>query len=654
MISGFRKSLRSWATVLLLFVALMAIVITGFGTGGFGGIGSLGGSAPGATQLATVDGRPINANDVSELITRAFNQARSQNPNLDMATFLAQGSYDLTLSQMITAEAVNSFAEARGIIVSPRMIDREILAIPAFRNLAGQFDQATFRQVLARENLTEASVRKNIGQMLTRRQLLGPLAVGMRVPEGVAREYANLLLERRRGAIALVDAGALAAGINPTDAQLGQFYQRNRRAFIVPERRVIKYALIGPEQIRANVAATEAEIAANYRANAAQYGPRETRTLQSIVLPTQQAAQAFAQAVRGGTPFIHAATGAGFQAGDVTLADQRREQFASTTTPEIATAAFAAAQGTVIGPTRSELGYHVVRVDRINAIPARPLEAVRADIARTIEAAKRTEALAALVSSVEDRLGQGASFEEAARAAGLTIVTTPPVNIQGQSAGGPPWTAPPELARLLRSAFDMDPEEPEPVIEPLEANVRYALLGVDRVDPAAPPPLAEVRDRVRAAYVRTESMRRARALSDRIVARINAGASPATAFAEAGVPLQVRQIDAERREVNRAGTQPPPGLVAFFSVPRGRARVIRGPGASWLIVAPTEQIRGNAAGNPQMISELRGEFTQTAAEELAQQFARSAELRATITRDEDAIRRARGQVSGGLAPAAEE
>src|SRR3954447_25114762 len=92
MIANFRKSLRSWATVGLLLIALIAIVVTGFGTGGFGGLGSLsqGKGSDGSDTLATVEGKAITANQVNDLVNRAFARARQQQPTLDMATFLAQ------------------------------------------------------------------------------------------------------------------------------------------------------------------------------------------------------------------------------------------------------------------------------------------------------------------------------------------------------------------------------------------------------------------------------------------------------------------------------------------------------------------------------------------------------------------------------------
>lgn len=654
MLSGFRKSLRSWVVVAILFFSLVAIVVTGFGTGGFGGLGSLsgGGRSAAGDTLATIDGQTLSADEVNDLVNRQFANARQQQPTLEMAAFLAQGVFEQTVDQLITARALESFGGRQGLVASPTMIDREIVNIPAFRNLTGQFDQNVMRQQLQAQNMSETAFRTNVAQTLMRRQLLGPVVLGTRVPEGVAREYANLLLERRRGTIGTVAIQTIAQGINPTDAEIAAFYRRNRVAFTVAERRAIKYALIGPEQVGEAGQASDAEILAVYRNSPLSYGPRETRTLQSVVLPSRQAADAFAARVRGGASFVDAAAQAGFAAGDVTFANQTRAQFEQVTNAEVAAAAFAAAQGAVAGPLRSELGYHVVRVERITATPARPLEAVRAEIAAAIESRKRTDALAALVSRVEDRLSDGASFEEAARAEHLTIVTTPPITESGQPGGDNPFVLASELRPMLRSAFEIDAEDPEPVVEQLAANQRFVLLGIDRVLPAAVPPLAEVLPQVRIALIRERALAQSRALAERIAAQINAGTPVAQAFAQAQPRVEPRPVEMRRLDISRAGQQVPRELMTLFSIPQGRARVVPAEGnAGWIVVAHQQRTPGDASTNPQLIQQARTQFSSDASEELAQQFARAIELKSEVSRNEEAIRRARQQLGGGAAAA---
>lgn len=645
MLSAVRSKASSWAMGAILFLALLAMVVTGFGTGGFGGLDSLGGQASRQT-LARVDGRTLTEDEYTDIFNREFSQARQQQPTLTMAEFMEQ-AFDPILDQLVLALAVQAYGQQQGLVVSQRMIDREILNIPAFRNFAGQFDEATFRQALAGQNITEAQLRQDISRSLMQRQLLGPIARGVRVPETLARAYADLLLERRRGAIGIVPTERLRAGIAPSDAEVEAFYRERPGRFTIPERRVLRFAVIEPEQVQAAATPTDAEIEAYYRQNQANYGPRETRDVQQIVLPDQAAAQRFVQQVRSGTSFTAAAGEAGFSAEDISASGLSRDQLASTASAEVAEAAFGAAQGAVVGPVRSPLGFHVVRVEAINRVPGRELAAVRDEIVTAVTEQKLATALGDLIARVEERLSAGASIEEVARSERLNLQTTPPVTATGQ-VWGQRWTMPADLQPLLRSAFELDPEETEPVIEQIDANERFALLAVERVIPAAPPPLAEIRDQVRNMLIQVRALERGRVLAHQIAERMNGGMGAAQAFAQAQPALPAPEaINMQRLDITRGGAQAPPPLITLFSIPEGSAHVLSAPdGAGWFVVYHAERTPGDASGQPQLIATTRSEFSSSAAEEIAQQFATSIQMATEVQRNPEAIQALRRRLSG--------
>ena len=639
MLSAVRRSARSWAAAAILFIALVAIVITGFGTGGFGGLGSLNsGNQPGQV-LATVGDRRLTDTELSDVINRQYTQARQQQPELGMAEFVAE-AFDPLLEQMIIGLAIDEYASQQGLSVSDRMIDRLIASEAQFQDAAGRFDANIFRQFLDGQRITEARLRQDLARSLLQRQLLLPITRAGVVPQTMIREYASLMLERRRGTIGVVPTQALAAGINPTPAEVAAFYQRSRASFIIPERRVIRYAMIGNEQVAAAARATDPEIAAFYRQNAAAYGPRETRDLQRILVPDANAARALAQRLRAGESLAQVASSAGFAVADVTFSNQTREQFTTLDGAAVATAAFQAQQGTIVGPVRTDRGYHVVRVERVNRTPARPLAAVRDEIARTIEQRKQAEALNDLVNRIQERVDDGNSIGEIAQAERLSLVTTPPVTANGQ-VQGQAFTLTPELQPVLRAGFDIDAEAPEPLIEQIQPNQRFALVAVERVIPAAPPPLAQIQADVRTALIAQQALVRARTVANQIAERINRGTPAPQAYAQAGVALPAPQpVNLLRQEINRAQQQQvPPPLLTLFALPQGRARVIAAPnGAGWFVVHHQERTPGDASGNAAAIREMGRSLVASTPEEVAQQFARSVERAAGAERNEEAVR----------------
>src|SRR4051812_31094442 len=135
MLSLFRRGFMAKIMLGVLFLSLVAIVITGFGTGGMGGIGELG--RLGSSNVASVGGEKISTTRVKDETNRQLDKMRQQNPGLDMASFLRRGALEEIVDQLIQITANVTFGEKHGLAASRQMIDREIAGIPAFQGPTG-------------------------------------------------------------------------------------------------------------------------------------------------------------------------------------------------------------------------------------------------------------------------------------------------------------------------------------------------------------------------------------------------------------------------------------------------------------------------------------------------------------------------------------
>lgn len=641
MLAGLRRALKNPLVLGALALLGLAFAFTGFNLAG-----PIGGA--GGTEVARVAGDGIETTEVARDAERRVNQARTQDPRADIAGLVAQGGIEAIVDQLIAQRAAQAFADSVGLTVSKAQVDGEIASLPAFRGLNGQFDPDTFRAKIGQAGLSEQEVRDEFAGLLLQRQLIPPLVAGARAPAGLAAPYAAMLAETREGTVGVVAADPAAITAQPTDAQLQAFLAENRARYLVPERRVIRYALLGPGQVRA-AAPTEAEIAQYYQANAARFGGSETRVLSQVILPTEAAARAFRQQLAGGTSFVDAARGQGFSAADISLGPQTREAFTRLSATNVAAAAFGAAQGTTTEPVRSPLGYHIVRVDEVRRTGGRSLEQARSEIAAELSRAKAEEALTAQVEAIEDELADGAALTEIAGRRGLQVVTTPPITASGQAPGQPGFTPAPELAPLLPAAFAADPED-EPTLETVPGGSGYALLAVGDVTEAAPPPFAQIRAQLAQDWRRREAFRRARATADRIAQQVSRGTPMAQAFRTAGVPLAPRDIRARRLDVAQANTPPPPPLTLLFQLPQGRARALPAPQESGVFVVHHRRtIPARAEDTPGLAQATRTQFGQSAANEYAEQFVRAMQREVGVTRRPEAIARLKRELDGSAA-----
>lgn len=647
MLTFFRRGVTEKIMLVVLGIALVAIVITGFGTGGMGGIGGMTGSASSGTALVSVDGEPITSGEARQQVDRQVTRLRQERPELSNAEFLQGNVFQEIIDQMVLRKALTVFGREHGLSVSQKLVDGEIASIPAFHNLAGQFDQATFRAALAQQQMTETQLRREMTDNLVQQQLLLPAAGAGAVSNEMAKQYSTLLLERRMGLVALVPAAAMGAGQPVTDAQLTAFYRENVSRYMVPEQRVIRYAAFGRAELGTAAIATPAEIEAFYKANQSQYGPTETRSFSQIVLPSQQAAQQFAAKLSAGTSFADAAQQAGFGPADTAIGAQTKAQLTELASAAVADAAFKAAQGATTPPLQSPLGWHIVRVDAITRSGGKPLAAVTDEIRGQIETQKTEEQLAAKVGRIEDAIADGSSFEEVARAERLTIRETPPLTAAGLRPSAPGQPVDPDVRPLLQPAFEMEQDD-DPEVQTITQGERFALFQVGRIIPAAPPPLAQIRERVTADLARSRAMERARAVATAIVTKINAGTPAAKALAEAGVQMPAPQrVDFRRIQLSQPNAQIPAPVRLLFNLPARKARILQAPaGEGWFVVYHEASEAGNVASAPGLIEATRGQFRGVVGEEYAEQFVKAVAKTVTVKRNDGAIRDARRELVG--------
>ncbi|MFM7348425.1 MAG: SurA N-terminal domain-containing protein, partial [Erythrobacter sp.] len=375
MISFFRRFINSkiGLPIVLAFLALMALAFAASDITGatFGGISS-------GDRMAVVGGKSVPISDLTVATNNALTQVREQNPTLTMPEFVQQGGFDQVVTQLIDRFVVGEYAKRHGLRAGENLVNSEILKISAFKGVTGKFDEQAYLAALRSRGLTDASFRRDLAAGLLDQQLLRPAIAAPVLPEKVARQYASLVLEKRKGEIALIPSAAYAPAGNPTDAQLAKWYADNRTAFIRPERRSLRFAVFSADSLKVDATPTAAEIAARYKRDAAKYAASEKRTLTSFIVPTQDAARALANRIRSGTPIEAAAREAGFTASKAEARDLAA--LTAATSAAFAKNAFAAAQGGVVEPAQGPLGWYVAKVDAVQRTPARDLAAATPEI----------------------------------------------------------------------------------------------------------------------------------------------------------------------------------------------------------------------------------------------------------------------------------
>lgn len=624
-------------------LALLALIALAFASGDVANNSMFGGVA-GGDRVASVGHETLSAADLNRSANSALERVKQNDPTLTMPYFIKQGGLERVLDDLIDRYALGAFGDKSGLRAGHRLIDSEIAMVGAFKGADGKFDETIYRQALAQQNLNDAMVRADLRQGLLARQILIPATFGLSMPDQQVERYATLLKERRSGSIAVLPSLAYAPKDKPTDEQLTAYYAESKDNYIRPERRVIRYVTFGADALGDLRKPTDAEIAARFKRDAAQYAATETRTFSQVIVPTQAAANALAAEANAGRSLEAAAKAKGLAAAKLSSMD--KAALATQASQAVADAAFAASAGKIATPQRSNLGWHVLRVDSAVKTAAKPLSQVSGAIAAELAAEQQQAALADLTARLEDAFDEGTSLADAAKEVGGEIKTTPQLTANGGVYGKRNEGGPAVLAPALATAFTM--EEGEPQIAEIMSGQTFLLFDVAEIVPSAPAPLKEIKDEVAEAWTFAQGSAEARKAANRVLAKIGKGSTLAAALAEEKKPLPAPdKVNLGLEDLRKMGDRPPAPVVLLFSMAQGSTKRLAGPDdRGWFIIQLDKITEGKLEKDDPAIAITRQQLATSIEEEYSDQLIKAIRKDVGVVKNEAGIDAVRRQLSG--------
>jgi peptidyl-prolyl cis-trans isomerase D len=649
MLQFFRNILGSkfGAALAVLFLVLIALAFAGTGVSNMFK-GSSGKSSP-TDAVATIGDVVIDQATLRKAANAALQNVREQQPTMSMQAFVAAGQLDVVLDNLIDRAAMLAWGKKHGIVISDRLVDSEIAKMAPFQGPDGKFSQTLYRQLLQQRGISEALIRGDIAQTQIARSLLVPASFGATMPASLATQYAQLFKEKREGMIAVLPAPLFAPAQPPSDKVLADWYGAHRGMFIRPERRAIRYAVLNADALKNVSAPTDAEIAARYKADAAKYAAIETRTVTQLVMLGEADAKAAAAEAAQGKPLSAIAQAKGLTTS--AKGPLAKDALAGQTSAGIADAVFAAAKGGIVGPLRSPLGWAVLRVDAVAVTPARSLEQVKGEIAAALTDEKRRAALSAATSQIEDGFDKGTSLADTAKPLGLQIAETAPLTADGHLYDDKTKTAPPELARVMQTAFSME-QEHQPQLAETDPGKQYVMFEVSKITPSAPAPFAEIKKDVAAAYGLDQGNIAAGAAAKKVLAQVKSGSDLAKALASLGRPLPPPQPLSMTREqlaqMQQQSRQPiPPPLGLLFSMSQGTTKLLPAPGnRGWFVVSLKSITPGTLAPNDPLIANAQHDLGEEVGNEYADALRRAIRAEIGATKNPAAFASVKRELSG--------
>ena len=162
---------------LWIIMGLLVVGLLGFGTGGLSGnlrtVGEVGDKPITVIAYQRALNEQLRGFEAQVGTSVSFQQA--QQFGLDQAA----------LSQVVTRRTLDNEAAQLGISVGDERVRDEVLRVPAFGGIDGQFDRESYRFALQQSGLTETDFEMGIREEISRTLLQGAVVGGGRLGHGL-------------------------------------------------------------------------------------------------------------------------------------------------------------------------------------------------------------------------------------------------------------------------------------------------------------------------------------------------------------------------------------------------------------------------------------------------------------------------------------
>jgi peptidyl-prolyl cis-trans isomerase D len=498
MLQKIGDSLKGQKWLAYIVLGALALVFAAWGAYGVVNL-SFGGS----NYAAEANGSKISLEEARDAWLRQQTQWQQRLGGTDIPPELRNRLQDQVLEGLIGRALLMQRTRDLGYRVSQDALRDAVHSEQAFQ-VAGQYSPEAAKAALAQAGISLQAYEEDLRNSVQRVQLQGGIRASDFLTPVELTRLTDLEEQERevRYFVLPVDRFKSATGVD--DATVQAYYQAHQGQYMTPESVHLQYAELRLEALAAQQSVSDADLHAAYEKAKSRLEVPEKRHARHILITGKDDAAALAQAqqvlaqAKAGKDFGELAKqysqdpGSAHNGGDLGWAE--RSAFVA----PFADALFGMAVGEIKGPVKTQFGYHIIRLDEVQAGKSKSFEEARSDLEAQLRRDRATDRFGEVQEQLQARAAEpGADLASLAQQYNLL---TGDVASFLKDTGAPPLGAAPALQALVFA----DPALPVgrlggPV---LLGDDRLVIVKVLEHRKPRPKPLAEVREAIAATLIR--------------------------------------------------------------------------------------------------------------------------------------------------------
>ncbi len=525
------RLMRDHAGSWLIKIILGAIVVVFV----FWGVGNF--QSQRMTQIATVNGETITVDEYTKTYNSMADQYRQRfggklDENMLKMLNLKQTALDSLIDQVL----VRQEAAKLDFRVSDAELAKAIMEVPAFQN-SGVFDNDLYNRVLRMNRLTAEEFEAGQRESMLTERLRAFVLDTVKVSDAEALEWYQWSNASADVEYAVFDPKKYT-DLSVSDEEISQYYEKNKESYKTEEKIRVRYAEFSYADFTGKVKVDDTEISEYFETHSKEFKVEKTVEASHILFKTETGdteeevekkrakAEEVLKMAKEGKDFAQLANEYSEDPGNNGrgghLGAFRKEAMVKPFSDK----AFSMKAGEISEPVRTQFGWHVIKVEKINEASEKKLDEVKEEIRKKLAEEKAKEMAFDEVQTLYDAIPEGGDLLKEAQIRKLEAVETELFT----RAKGPEKVKNP--MQFATAAFALSEKQISTVQDMGDA---FYLIQVTERIPSAVSPLEEVKDRVRADLISEKQEEKAKADAGAFLAGLknSAGNSEKTGGQEA-------------------------------------------------------------------------------------------------------------------------
>jgi len=498
----------------------------------------------GGDVVATVGRVRIGAYDFDEALRKQADVYRQQlHGNFDPSLMQNPEVRRAVLDRLIDERLVAIGADRAGIRLSDRQLAEKIVADPRFQQ-DGRFSKEIYEAIARGNNLTPAGLDERLRQDFAEQQFSGAIFDTAFVPKTTVDGFIRLSEQSRDVSVINFTPDQYLPKVKVTPEQVKSYYDAHPKEFTTPEEVKVDYVELSVDALAAQAAVTPEEVRRYYdeELKKGTFGVPEERRASHILITVaanatdaqRKAAEEKAQKIaaevrRNPKSFAEVAKkesqdpGSAAKGGDLGFFGR------GAMVKPFEDAAFAAKKGDIVGPVKTDFGYHVIEVTDVKPAKVKSLAEATPEIEGILKKQKATGLMAQDAENFSNVVyEQPDSLQPAADSLKLPIRHSD--WIQRGRPADPPYLSNPKLEAEIFSDNSIKSKRNTSAIE-VSPNVLVSAHVVDH-KPAQLKPLDTVKDGIQKRLAEEQALKLASAEGEAKLKALQSGKDPGLQWPE--------------------------------------------------------------------------------------------------------------------------